>query len=135
MMAPGEKWPVYAADEIEAVASVLQSGQVNYWTGQHGKAFEKEFAEFCGVRYGVALANGTVALELALRALGIGPGDDVIVPARSFFASASCIVACGARPVFADVDLDSQNVTVETIDAALTPNTRAVIAVHLAGWP
>ena len=128
-------WPAFSDDEIEAVTAVLRSGRVNYWTGPHGKAFERDFSAYCGVRYGVALANGTMALELALRAIGIGPGDDVIVTARSFFASASCIVACGARPVFADVDSDSQNITVDSLDAALTQRTRAVIAVHLAGWP
>jgi dTDP-4-amino-4,6-dideoxygalactose transaminase len=128
-------WPLHDQDEIAAVVEVLRSGRVNYWTGEHGKSFETEFAAYCGARFGVALANGTVALELALRALGIGPGDDVVVTARSFFASASCIVACGARPVFADVDADSQNVTAQTIEAALTQRTKAVIVVHLAGWP
>jgi dTDP-4-amino-4,6-dideoxygalactose transaminase len=128
-------WPVYGEDEIAAVADVMRSGKVNYWTGRHGRELEAEFASYCGAKYGVALANGTVALELALRALKIGAGDDVVVTARSFFASASCIVACGARPVFADVDADSQNVTAATIEAALTPRTKAVIVVHLAGWP
>src|SRR5688572_27231260 len=128
-------WPVFEEDEIAAVAEVMRSGKVNYWTGRHGRELEKEFAEYCGAKHGVALANGTVALELALRALEIGAGDDVVVTARSFFASASCIVACGARPVFADVDADSQNVTAATIEAALTPRTTAVIVVHLAGWP
>ena len=129
------KWPQFDSDEIEAVNAVLRSGLVNYWTGTEGQRFEEEFAAYCGTSRAVALANGTVALELALRALGIGPGDEVVVTARSFFASASCIVACGARPVFADVDRNSQNVTVETIEAVTTTRTRAVIAVHLAGWP
>jgi dTDP-4-amino-4,6-dideoxygalactose transaminase len=128
-------WPQHDEDEIAAVVEVLRAGRVNYWTGRHGHEFENEFASYCGAKHAVALANGTVALELALRALEIGPGDDVVVTARSFFASASCIVACGARPVFADVDADSQNVTAETIEAALTERTKAVIVVHLAGWP
>jgi hypothetical protein len=128
-------WPFHEQDELSAVEHVLRSGRVNYWTGDHGRNFEAEFAAYCGAKHGVALANGTVALELALRALGIGVGDDVVVTARSFFASASCIVACGARPVFADVDADSQNVTAGTIEAALTPRSKAVIVVHLAGWP
>jgi len=128
-------WPQHEEDEIAAVVEVMRAGRVNYWTGRQGREFEKEFASYCGARHAVALANGTVALELALRALEIGPGDDVVVTARSFFASASCIVACGARPVFADVDADSQNVTAETIEAALTARTKAVIVVHLAGWP
>lgn len=128
-------WPVHEQDEIAAVAEVLSSGKVNYWTGMHGQEFEKEFAAYCGAKHALALANGTVALELALRALRVGPGDDVVVTSRSFFASASCIVACGARPVFADVDADSQNVTAETIEAVLTERTKAVLVVHLAGWP
>lgn len=129
------RWPVFAEDEIAAVSDVLRSGRVNYWTGEHGVAFESEFANYCGARYGVALANGTVALEVILKALGVRTGDDVVVTPRSFIASASSIVSCGARPVFADVDRDSQNVTVDTLEAAITPKARAVIAVHLAGWP
>ncbi len=128
-------WPYFALDEVEAAVRVLRSGKVNYWTGEEGKLFEKEFAAFAGCRYAVALANGTVALELALRGLGIAPGDEVITPARTYFASASCVVAAGARPVFADIDRDSQNVTADTLRAAITPRTKAVIVVHLAGWP
>ncbi|HPW77561.1 MAG: dTDP-3-amino-3,6-dideoxy-alpha-D-galactopyranose transaminase [Candidatus Omnitrophica bacterium ADurb.Bin292] len=128
-------WPHFEKDEIAAVSRVLKSGKVNYWTGSEGRLFEKEFALFVGCRYAVALANGTVALETALRALGIGPGDDVIVPSRTFIASASCAVMCGARPIVADVDSVSQNITVDTLKAVLTSRTRAIIAVHLAGWP
>jgi len=128
-------WPHFAEDEIEAAAAVLQSGRVNYWTGDEGHRLEREFAEFTQCRHAVAVANGTVALELALRALGIGPGDEVITASRTFIADASSVAAVGARPVFADVDRDSQNLTAETIRAALTPATRAIIAVHLAGWP
>jgi dTDP-4-amino-4,6-dideoxygalactose transaminase len=128
-------WPVFDDEQIAVAAAVLRSGKVNYWTGDEGRKFEAEFAEAVGCRYGIALANGTVALELALRCLDIGPGDEVVVTPRSFMASASCVVSCGARPVFADVDRDSQNITAETIRAVLSPRTRAVIAVHLAGWP
>jgi dTDP-4-amino-4,6-dideoxygalactose transaminase len=128
-------WPSFSEEEIDAVSRVLRSGRVNYWTGEEGKAFETEFAAWSGTRYAIALANGTVALELALRALKIGPGDEVIVPSRTFVATASCVVACGAVPVCADIDLDSQNITAETIAAVLTPRTKAVICVHLAGWP
>jgi dTDP-4-amino-4,6-dideoxygalactose transaminase len=128
-------WPVFDDEQIAVAAAVLRSGKVNYWTGDEGRKFEAEFAEAVGCRYGIALANGTVALELALRCLDIGPGDEVVVTPRSFMASASCVVACGARPVFADVDRDSQNITAETVRAVLSPRTRAVIAVHLAGWP
>jgi len=128
-------WPYFAEEEVEAVVSVLRSGRVNYWTGTEGRRFEGEFAQFTGCKHAVAVANGTVALELALRALAIGPGDEVITPSRSFVATATAVVAAGARPVFADVDRDSQNITAETIRAALTPATRAIIPVHLAGWP
>jgi dTDP-4-amino-4,6-dideoxygalactose transaminase len=128
-------WPCYTQEEIDAVARVLASGRVNYWTGEEGRAFEAEFASWVGVRHAVAAANGTVALELALRALGIGPGDEVVVTPRSFVASASCVVAVGARPVFADVDADSGNLTAASVEAVLTSRTRAVVAVHLGGWP
>ena len=128
-------WPVFDDEQIAVAAAVLRSGKVNYWTGEEGRAFEAEFAEAVGCRYGIALANGTVALELALRGFDVGPGDEVVVTPRSFMASASCVVACGARPVFADVDPDSQNITAESVRAVLSPRTCAVIAVHLAGWP
>ncbi len=128
-------WPVFSQDEIEAVQAVLQSGKVNYWTGQESRNFEAEFARYFGVKFAVSVANGTVALELALKSLGIGPGDEVIVTPRSFFASASTIVLQGAQTVFVDVDPDTQNITWETIAPAITPRTRAIVAVHLAGVP
>lgn len=133
--APFAPWPFFAADEIAAATACLSSGKVNYWTGQEGHEFEREFAAFTGCRHAIALANGTVALELALYAMGIGAGDEVIVTSRTFIASASCVVMRGATPVLADVDPVSQNVTAETIRAVLTPRTKAVICVHLAGWP
>ena len=128
-------WPYFADDEIEAAVQVLRSGKVNYWTGQEGRQFEAEFAAFSGCKYAIALANGTVALECALKALGVGPGDEVITTSRTFIASASCAVMLGARPVFADVDRESQNITAESICNVLTPRTKAIVAVHLAGWP
>jgi len=128
-------WPHYGEDEIEAVAAVLRSAKGNYWFGEQGASFEREFAKYCGVEYALAVANGTVALELALRSLNIGPGDEVVVTPRSFIASANCILLCGATPVFADVDPDNQNITAESIRDVLTDRTRAIIAVHLAGWP
>lgn len=120
---------------MAAIANVLRSNQVNYWTGEEGRAFEREFAKWVGTRHAVALANGTVALDLALKGLGVGPGDEVVVTPRTFLASVSCVVTAGAVPVFADVDRDSGNITAETITAVLTPRTKAVIPVHLAGWP
>ena len=128
-------WPVYSEAEITAVARVLETGLGNYWFGPEGTAFEREFAAYCGAGHGLAVANGTVALELCLRALGVGPGDEVVTTPRSFIATANSIVLCGARPVFADVDPDSQNITPASVAAVITGNTRAILAVHLAGWP
>jgi len=128
-------WPYHAADEIDAAQRVLQSGRVSYWNGEEGRRFEREFAAFHDMPYAIAVSNGTVALELCLRALGIGPGDELVVTPRTFLASASSVVMCGARPVFADVDRDSGNITPDTVREVLTPQTRAIMAVHLAGWP
>jgi dTDP-4-amino-4,6-dideoxygalactose transaminase len=128
-------WPYFAEDELDAVSRVLRSGKVNYWTGTEGRQFESEYAEYVGVRHAIALANGTVALELALHVFDIGAGDEVIVTSRTFIASASCVVLRGATPVFADVDANSQNITINTIRAVITSKTKAIIVVHLAGWP
>lgn len=132
---PFSPWPSFSEEEIEAVSAVLRSGKVNYWTGDEGRRFEREFAEWTGSNYAIALGNGTLALDLALHGLGIGPGDEVVVTPRTFLASVSCVVNAGATPVFADVDPDSGNITAGSIAAVLTPRTRAVIPVHLAGWP
>ena len=131
-MAP---WPRYEQDEIDAVAEVLRSGKVNYWTGTQGREFEREFAEFTGVKHAVFVANGTVALELALRALDLPAGSEVITTPHTFIATASAIVAVGLRPVFADIDPDTGNITPETIEAVITLRTSAVVVVHLGGWP
>ena len=132
---PFSPWPSFTFEEAEAVQRVLLSNKVNYWTGSECREFEKEFAMWCDVRYAVALANGTLALDVALKALDIGPGDEVIVTPRTFIASVSCVVNAGATPVFADVDSNSGNLSARTIAAVLTPKTKAVICVHLAGWP
>lgn len=129
------QWPHFGPEEQAAVTRVLASGRVNYWTGTEGRLFEEEFAEYIGSRYALTVANGTLALELALLAFGIGAGDEVITTPRTFIASASAAVARGAVPVFADVDRDSGLITAESIAARITPRTRAVIVVHLAGWP
>lgn len=128
-------WPSFTEEEVDAVSRVLRSNRVNYWTGTECREFEQEFSASCGSKHAISLSNGTVALELALRALDIGPGHEVVVTPRTFIASVSCIVLAGATPVFADVDEDSQNVTAQTIRAVLTPKTRAIMCVHLAGWP
>jgi dTDP-4-amino-4,6-dideoxygalactose transaminase len=132
---PSERWPFYAEDEVEAVAATLRSGKVNQWTGTKVVEFQEAYDAYLGQGRSIALTNGSVALELALRAWGIGPGDEVVVTPRTFVASASCVRLVGATPVFADVDRDSGNVTAQTIAAVLTPRTKAVIPVHLAGWP
>lgn len=129
------KWPHFDEEEVAAVADVLRSNRVNYWTGDVGRHFERAFASWVGTRHAVAVANGTLALDLALKAVGIGPGDEVIVTPRTFIASVSCVVNAGATPVFADVDLDSGNIDATTIAPQLTERTRAIIPVHLAGWP
>ncbi|WP_206486230.1 DegT/DnrJ/EryC1/StrS aminotransferase family protein [Thalassotalea sp. G2M2-11] len=128
-------WPSFSEQEVNAVAQVLRSNKVNYWTGQEGRKFEQEFAQFSHCQYAVAVANGTLALDLALKSLNIGQGDEVIVTPRTFIASISCVINCGATPVFADVDLDSQNICADTIAPVITNKTKAIICVHLAGRP
>lgn len=128
-------WPSFSEEEADAVRDVLISNKVNYWTGTLGRKFEEEFAEWVGVSHAVALSNGTLALDVALKVLDVGSGDEVVVTSRTFLASVSSIVLSGAVPVFADVDPDSQNVTAESIARVLSSRTKAIICVHLAGWP
>lgn len=138
---PFSPWPSFTAEEADAVSRVLLSNRVNYWTGREGRAFEEEFARWVGVPHAIALANGTVALDLALHGLGVGSAnggsasDEVIVTPRTFLASVSSVVNAGAVPVFADVDADSGNIEAATIAPVISEQTRAVIVVHLAGWP
>lgn len=132
---PFAPWPSFTEEEADAVKQTLLSNKVNYWTGTEGREFEKEFAAYSGCKHAIALANGTVALELALEALGIKPGDEVITTCYTFIASASAIVMRGAIPVLADIDPDTLNITAETIRAVITPKTKAIIAVHLVGNP
>ncbi|WP_323754030.1 DegT/DnrJ/EryC1/StrS aminotransferase family protein [Marinobacter sp.] len=132
---PFSPWPSFTEEEANAVRDVLLSNKVNYWTGQECREFEREFAAFADAGHAIAVANGTVALDLALKGLGIGPGDEVVVTPRTFLASVSSIVTAGATPVFADVDRDSQNITPDTVREVISPRTKAIICVHLAGWP
>jgi len=132
---PFSPWPSFTPEEADAVHRVVMSNKVNYWTGTETREFEKEFAAWSGVAHAVALANGTLALDVALKALGVGPGDEVVVTPRTFIASISCVVNAGAVPVFADVEADSGNISARTISAVLSPRTKAVVCVHLAGWP
>jgi len=132
---PFSPWPSYSEEESQAVSQVILSNKVNYWTGTECREFEKEFAEFADSKFAIAVSNGTTALDLALIAHEIGEGDEVIVTSRTFFASVSSIVTAGAIPVFADVSLDSQNITAESISNVLTDKTKGIVCVHLAGWP
>lgn len=138
---PFASWPSFTQEEADAVSAVLLSNRVNYWTGEECRAFEREFADWSNSAHAIAVANGTVALDLALHGLGIGsvnggaPDDEVVVTPRTFLASVSCVVNAGAVPVFADVDRDSGNISADSIAAVLTPRTRAAIVVHLGGWP
>lgn len=132
---PFSPWPSFSEEEANCARDIILSNKVNYWTGQECRQFEREFAAWAETDFAVALANGTVALDLALEALGIGTGDEVIVTSRTFLASVSSIVNAGATPVFADVNADSQNIDASTIRAVLSPRTKAIICVHLAGWP
>jgi len=132
---PFAPWPSFTDEEVEAVARVLRSNRVNYWTGEECRDFEREYAAWAGTRHAVALANGTLALDIVWPVLGIGPGDEVICTPRSYQASASTIAMAGATPIFADVDRDSQNITPETVAPLITKRTRAIMCVHLAGWP
>lgn len=128
-------WPSFTQEEADAVSQVLLSNKVNYWTGTECREFEKEFAAWAGTDYAVALANGTLALDVALQAMGVGEGDEVIVTPRSFIASVSTVVNAGAIPVFADVDNNTGNISATTIAPKITDKTKAIICVHLAGWP
>jgi dTDP-4-amino-4,6-dideoxygalactose transaminase len=132
---PFAPWPHHDADEIEAVQRVLTSGRTNYWTGEEGRTFERAYAAALGRRHAIALHNGTQALELALVAWGVGPGDEVITTARTFIASASAVVMRGATPVIAEVDRESGNLTAATVEPLITARTKAIIPVHLGGWP
>tara|TARA_B100000767_G_scaffold265238_1_gene281093 strand:- start:1295 stop:2473 length:1179 start_codon:yes stop_codon:yes gene_type:complete len=128
-------WPSFTKEEADAVSSVLLSNKVNYWTGTECRSFEKEFSAWCNAKYAVAVMNGTVALDLAFKALGVGDGDEVIVTSRTFLGSVSSIVNVGAIPIFADVCKNSQNISQENVRQKISPNTKAIVCVHLAGWP
>lgn len=129
------RWPHYDDAQIDAVAAVLRSGKVNAWTGPDVRAFEDAYCAYTGARHAIAVANGSVSLDIALKVLDLQPGDEVIVTPRSFLASAGCVLLAGGVPVFADIDRDSQNLTVETIAPLITPRTKGIIPVHLGGWP
>lgn len=128
-------WPYYDDDEIQSVVSTLKSGKINYWTGTKNKEFETKFANYIGVDYAITLANGTLALELALRCLDIGPNDEVIIPSKTYVATATTVLNVNANVIFSDVDMVTQNITVEEIEKVRTDKTKAIICVHLGGMP
>ena len=128
-------WPVFDTEQVQAVTHVLESGKVNYWTGQTGREFENEFAAWCGSKKSLAISNGTATLELILRGLRLKPGDEVITTPRTFIASSSACAFHGIVPVLADIDTDSGNITPETVAPLITNKTRAILPVHLGGWP
>ena len=128
-------WPSYTEEEATAIKDVLLSNKVNYWTGNECREFEHEFAKFSDTQYAIAVSNGTTALELALNAIGLKAGDEVILPPRTFLATASSVIMQGGKPVFADVQKHSGNICPVSIESMITENTKAIICVHLAGWP
>ena len=130
-----KNWPNFSKELISKVSKILSSGNINYTTGKYGKLFEKKFSEFTGNKYSVVVCNGTAALEVAIKSLKLPKNSEIIVPARSFFSSAACIINTGHKAVFSDVDLSTQNISLEYIKKKITKNTKAIICVHLAGLP
>lgn len=129
------KWPQYSKKEIQKITNVVKSGKVNYWTGNEVKNFEKEYSRYFGNKYSVAVCNASLGLEASLLALNIGKGDEVITTSRSYNSSASCILRVGAKPIFLDVDLETQNLSIIDFKKKITKNTKAIICVHLGGTP
>ena len=130
-----KNWPNFSKELILNVSKILASGKINYTNGNYGKLFEKKFSKFIGNKYSIAICNGTAALEVAIKSLKLPKNSEIIVPARSFFSSASCIVNTGHTPIFSDVDLSTQNISLEFIKKKITKKTKAIICVHLAGLP
>ena len=128
-------WPHYETDEVLAVSEILKSGKVNYWTGSIGRQFEESFSKWCGTKYSYSLANGTLALDVAYRSLNLADNDEIITTPRTFIATASTLSVLGLKPIFADVDFDSGNITAETIEPLINKKTKAISVVHLGGWP
>ena len=129
------KWPHFEKDEVDALKKVIKSGRVNYWTGSQGKIFEEQFAKFSNTKYGIAVSNGTLALDAAYRSMGFSEGDEIITTPRTFIATSSTASLLGLIPKFADVDEDSGNITAKTIEPLISKNTKFISVVHLGGWP
>ena len=125
-------YPNFDKHTLKRVNDVLKSGRVNYWTGNECKNFEKEFSKYIGNKYGITVSNGSVALELALKSLGLKKKDEIIVSPRSFIISASCVLNLELKPIFADVD-ENGNLSIEGIKKSYNKNVKAIIVVHLNG--
>ena len=130
-----KNWPYYSQNEINRVSKILKSGKVNYWTGNECKNFEEVFKKKFKINYSIAVSNGTVALEAALKVLNLKKDDEVIVSCKSYQSSASAIVNIGAKPVFCDVNFNTQNIDVKYLEKKISRKTKAIICVHLGGWP
>lgn len=130
---PMPPWPYFTEDMIQAAMEPLRTGKVNYWTGKIGMEFEQKFADWVGCKFGISTTNGTSALHVALAGLGIGPGDEVITPSYTFIASSFCVLQAGAVPVFADVERETHTISPQSIEACISPRTKAIIVVHLYG--
>ena len=128
-----KNWPNFSNDLINNISKILKSGKINYTTGPYGKIFENEFSKFVGNKYSIAICNGTAALEVAIKSLKLPANSEIIVTARSFFASAACIINTGHRPVFADVDMFTQNICLNDVKKKITKKTKAIIPVNLYG--
>ena len=130
-----KNWPNFSKNLISKVSEILDSGKINYTDGPYGVKFEKKFSKFVGNKYSIAICNGTAALEVAIKSLRLPKNSEILVSARSFFSSASCIVNTGYIPVFADVNLLTQNISLDDIKKKITKRTKAIICVHLGGLP
>lgn len=129
------KWPTYSSSEIKKVKEILNSGKVNYWTGDNCNNFENKFAKHFNKKFGISVATGSIALDLAIKSLNLKKNDQVLVTPRSYIASASCVISQNLMPIFVDIDLNSQNILYEDLKKKITRNTKAIILVHLAGYP
>ena len=128
-------WPYFSDEEVSAVSDVLRSGLVNKWSGKITNSFEKEFANYFKLDNALTIANGTLALEAAYEVLNFNEGDEIITSPRTFIATASAAILKGAKVKFADVDLDSGNISSKTIEPLINSKTKAITVVHLGGWP
>ena len=134
-MLPKSTWPKYDEKILKGINKIILSGKVNYLSGEWGQKFESAFSKYHNLKYSIAVSNGTIGLEIALSSLCLSEGDEVIVTPRSYYTSASCIIRNKLKPVFVDVDLNSQNICKKDLLTKISKNTKCIICVHLAGYP